>query len=74
MEESELLHEFLSHGNGYYPQDKERFLRWAIAACRNRSEFPMSKMEGALTPDAIRYYRTAYEFVGLTLDAIESQS
>lgn len=70
MTESELLHDFLSHGNGYYPQDKERFLRWALEAVRNGSEFPLQEFEDRLTPAAARYYETAFEFVKLTADAL----
>lgn len=70
MIESVLLREFLRHGNGYYPQDKERFLQWALEAHRNGSEFPREEMEKHLTPAALRYYETAFEFVGLTVDAL----
>ncbi len=70
MEESVLLRQFLAHGNGYYPQDKERFLQWALEAHRNGSEFPRKEMEKHLSPTAVNYYATAFEFVGLTVDAL----
>lgn len=70
MIENELLDEFLSHGNGYYPQDKARFLRWALEAHRNNSEFPYREFERVLDPQAVRYYETAFEFVKLTCDAL----
>lgn len=73
MNENELLSEFLLHGNGYYPQDKERFLRWALEAHRNGSGFPHRDFERHLSVAAVRYYETAFEFVGLTADALRSE-
>lgn len=72
MNVEELLKDFLSHGNGYYPQDKQRFMRWALAAHRQRIEFPRKEFERVLTPSATRYYETAYEFVGLTAQALNA--
>ena len=73
MSEPELLEDFLSHGNGYYPQDKERFLRWALVAHRFGLEFPGREFESRLSSAAADYYRTAYEFVGLTLQALNGR-
>lgn len=70
MFESVLLQDFLRHGNGYYPQDKERFIQWALEAHRNGSEFPYKEFESRLSSTAADYYRTAFEFVGLTLQAL----
>lgn len=73
MNESLLLEEFLLHGNGYYPQDKARFMRWALEAHRNGREFPYSEFERRLSPTAVKYYETAFEFVGLTLQALNER-
>jgi hypothetical protein len=73
MNEFDLLDDFLGHGNGYYPQDKERFMRWALEACRNGSEFPYREFERRLTPTAARYYEIAFEFVRLTAQALNGQ-
>lgn len=70
MNENELLEDFLKHHNGYYPQDKERFMRWALVAYRSGSEFPYREFERRLTPAAVRYYETAFEFVRLTAEAL----
>ena len=70
MNELDLLEDFLKHGNGYYPQDKERFMRWALVAQRRGAEFPHSEFEYRLSREAARYYAAAYEFVGLTLQAL----
>ncbi len=70
MIESVLLDDFLRHGNNYLPQDKERFLQWALEAHRNGSEFPREEMEKHLSPTAVNYYATAFEFVGLTFVAL----
>lgn len=71
MSEQELLEDFIRHGNGYYPEDKARFLRWALVAYRNGSEYPAKELgKRGLSRIAVEYYRTAYEFVGLTADAV----
>lgn len=73
MNVDELLEEFLSHGNGYYPQDKQRFMRWALAAYRGNVEFPREEFERRLSPVAAKYYETAFEFVKLTAQALSEQ-
>lgn len=73
MNEKELLEEFLSHGNGYYPQDKQRFMRWALVAYQNGSEFPIEEFERRLSPTAVKYYEVAFEFVELTARALNEE-
>lgn len=71
MNEDELLDEFLRHGNNYYPQDKAKFLRWAIVAHRNGSDYPFDLIERRLSHEAAKYYSAAFEFVGLTANALD---
>lgn len=49
MIESVLLEDFQRHGNNYLPQDKERFLQWALEAQHNGSEFPYKEFEKRLS-------------------------
>lgn len=71
MNTNELLEIFLSHWpESYHEYDQKRFVRWAIAAHREKMSFPLSEFEARMSEAAVRYYQAAFDMVGYTLDEL----
>lgn len=65
---NELLQLFLEHWpESYHPCDQKRFVRWAIAAHRQKLSFPLSEFEARMNENSVRYYQEAFDMVGYTL-------
>lgn len=73
MSEKELLDDFLRHSpESFHPFDEKRFVRWAVVAHHNHSDFPrQSFLDAHMKEKTVDYYLNAFRFVGYTLEVLD---